>query len=59
MAIITIVTNRGTVIKKEFENTLLAECTYRHYQANMALMNIKQVVIQTPAYFYRATIETK
>lgn len=59
MAIITIVTNRGTVINKKFENTTLAECTYKYYQANMALMNIKQVAIQTPAYFYRATIETK
>lgn len=59
MATITITTNKGTIINKKFENVALAECTYKYYQANMVLMNVKQIAIQTPAYFYRATIETR
>lgn len=57
MATITITTNKGTVINKKFDNVALAENTYRYYETNMTLMNIKQIAIQTPAYFYRRTIE--
>jgi hypothetical protein len=59
MATITITTNKGTGRTENFENVALAEETYRWYEKNMELMNIKQVALQTPTYFYRKTIEKR
>ena len=59
MATITILTNKGTARTEIFENVTLAEETYKWYEKNMELMNIKQIALQTPTYFYRKTIEKR
>ena len=59
MATITILTNKGTARIENFENVTLAEETYRWYEKNMNLMDIKQIALQTPTYFYRKTIEKR
>ena len=59
MVTITILTNKGTARIENFENVTLAEETYRWYEKNMNLMDIKQIALQTPTYFYRKTIEKR
>lgn len=59
MATITFVTINGTERTENFENVTLAEETYKWYERNMDLMNLKQIALQTPTYFYRKTIEKR
>ena len=59
MATITFVTIEGTERTEYFENVALAEETYKWYERNMDLMNLKQIALQTPTYFYRKTIEKR
>ena len=59
MATITFVTIKGTERTENFENVTLAEETYKWYERNMDLINLKQIALQTPTYFYRKTIEKR
>lgn len=59
MATITFVTIEGTERTENFENVTLAEETYKWYERNMDLMNLKQIALKTPTYFYRKTIEKR